>query len=209
MVAGRLPFPRLVHPCRSPGGIFEVSLTITVFRTWTLRSRLGSPALVGFAPLSNEKMSPSPRSIGPSRLSPTASLGIRQSLRSVPLHRLHQAASALSAVLLQSERPLPRSPRADFAVSHDFVGFFRRSTRRFVAPCCRSWGSMRFGACARWFCQPRNNHIAVPVPAGHRAGTFPASTFLPPEGSSSPAAVECRHSTLPPRTLLSRRSAMS
>jgi hypothetical protein len=44
-----------------------------------------------------------------------------------------------------SRRPASKS-RSARVVSHHLDGFLRATARRFVAPCCRSWGSPRFGS---------------------------------------------------------------
>lgn len=88
-------------------------------------------------------------------------------------------------------------------------------TCRLVASCCQSWGSMRFCAFRLVVASPRYDPISVVAPAGHRGrgrpfrehGRFPASSFIPFEGCSSPAADVRLRASLPPRTFFLRRSA--
>lgn len=104
-----MPSPLLVRPCRSLGGTFEVSLPVTVSSAPTSRPRSWIPALLGFARLVNEKVSPPPRSIGPGRLTSTASPGIRESFRPLPLHRPHPRCSPSQGVSTLSESSCRRS----------------------------------------------------------------------------------------------------
>jgi hypothetical protein len=72
-------------------------------------------------------------------------------------------------LLLRHVDATPRA-RAALAVSHDFGGLLRPSPCRSVAPCCRPWGSPRFGfprGCCLAFALPRARAApclgAVPV----------------------------------------------
>lgn len=84
-----------------------------------------------------------------------------------------------------------------------------RRTRRLVASCCRSWGSTRFSASARWSLPPDRAHVTAPAPCRSPGGCLPRVALAPPGGPSSPAAGARRRAPLPPRTFFSRRSATS
>lgn len=81
-----------------------------------------------------------------------SSLGVVQ--RS-PLHRLEHCASTPGRSCPQAScldlRPgaATSRTRSALAVPPGFDGFLRATLCRFVAPCCRSWGSPRFGRIRR------------------------------------------------------------
>jgi hypothetical protein len=98
---------------------------------------------------------------------------------------------AVRGVATASEGGAEPRLASDLAVSHSLAGLLRQKTRRLVASCCRSWGSIRFvhppgGA------SPRSFVIADDVPCWSPRAGVPASRFVPPEGVPSPAAVSHR-----------------
>jgi len=170
----------------------------------------------------------SPRKPGPH--------GLRSSLEreDVAILSVHRPQSTLADCLSwdSSELSLLR-PFIDILIQRPFVegvATFQRAAaaslacrpRRFSRPrrfvplddlqvCCALQPIMGFDAfwCrfVRWLASPRNLRIAAMIPCWSPNGHVPASTFIPPEGFSSPAAVGRLRSTLPPRTFLLRRSA--
>lgn len=138
-----------------------------------IRQLFWNPALVGFVPLSNENTSLCPRSIGPDRLSPIASLGIRQGVSPCSPSSTSSPVSAFPRCChrfgfeLQTRiafrprrfaRPRRFSPpiRQGFRLtSHHRSGW--RRTCGLVASRCQSWGSMRFCRRIRWR-QPLERH---------------------------------------------------
>ena len=144
------------------------------------------------------------RSISPGRDYRPPLLGFVGVCTPVPFHRLHPRRSPSRGVATASDPSRSLESRSDPVVSHDLVGFLRRSpgfspgfsspfevTKDFRA-CCIPMPIIGFDA----FLPP---HPVEPAPvasslltaslAGHSDGWIPASKFVPPGGFPSPAAV--------------------
>jgi hypothetical protein len=84
--------------------------------------------------------------------------------------------------------------RAIHAVSHDHDGFLRLVPRRFVAPCCRPWGSLRFthpppGSLHRRERRPQGPAGGCPPRSAEPFEAFPSTAAL----IASPRPVPSRH----------------
>jgi len=164
-----------------------------------------SPALVGFAPLSNGQTSLSSHSIGPGRIlsRPPFLRFVRGVAPLIPFHRLHPRRPPSHGVATISDSSSKLESRSDPVVSHDFVGFLRRLlgfspgySSLFIVTkdlriCCAPLPIVGFDAF-------RSPHPVEPAPkalslltpslAGHSDSRFPASSFVPPGGFPPPAA---------------------
>jgi len=126
-VAGRVPSPRLVHPCRSPGWIFEVSRlrtgSVTRPRGRTAEHRPSWASLL----CRSERHRCRPGPSAPVGGVPTASPGIRRVVRTRTPTSTSSPASAFPRRFRHFGPELPLRSRSDLAVSHGLAGFLRRS----------------------------------------------------------------------------------
>lgn len=164
-----------------------------------------SPALVGFAPLSNGETSLSSRSIGPGRFvsRPPLLRFVKGVAPLIPFHRPHPRRPPSHGVSTILDPSSKLESRSDPVVSHDFVGFLRRllgfspgcsspfRVTKDLRICCTPLPIVGFDA----FLPPHPVEPApeamsllTPFPAGHSDSRFPASKFVPPGGFPPPAA---------------------
>ena len=164
----------------------------------TLRSRSEGPALVGFAPLPiGVRHRCLPRSIGPGQwLFPTTSPGIRRAVRPVPLHRRHRQ-RPLSTV----SPPLRRWAAAHLALRPRRFARPRRYSSDHSRACCIPLPILGFDAfplALGWLPAPSIPSLLTAWSPVTSSGGFPASSFVPPGGLPSLAAVPCHHGRCPP-----------
>lgn len=86
--------------------------------------------------------------------------------------------------------------RSALTVPPGFGGLLRASPCRFVAPCSRPWGSLRFRLIHR-FSPARFQDLAALVRGWRRAPATSPGCVRPPPGSPSTALTTCCHAVRP------------
>lgn len=225
-LAGSLAFPRLVHPCRSPEWIIEVSSIIAVFPFRIATDDQSGPRELRSSPESWFQC--------PGRWFPTLSLGIRPGCAHHHRHccrsdapqpdlsappSTSSPASTPAPTLLSSLRsgganlPIPFRPHR-FSRSRRLtppIGLLAQASapllariRGLVASRCRSWGSLRFSPSSGWLRHP-TLAIAGRCAAGHANSVSSQRVSYP--SKDSPHPQPCRVSTTVASLMSASRAA--